>query len=96
MKSIIFLIKLKCSVLVMIISGISQFGTDIGDYHIIAKEDSISSQSLTSHLWPFLRSEVVKYFSSPTLEIEGNHYSSVIVVAVPKYFVDGNTQIFTF
>lgn len=55
----------------------------MGDYHIITKEDSISSKSLTSHLWPFLRSEVVKYFGSPTLEIKRNHYSSL--VETPKY-----------
>lgn len=57
----------------------------MGDYHVIVKEGSVSSKSLTSHLWPFLRSEVVKYFGSPTLEIEGNYYSSPTYIGVLKY-----------
>lgn len=57
----------------------------MGDYHVIVKEGSVSSKSLTSHLWPFLRSEVVKYFGCPTLEIEGNYYSSPKYIEVLKY-----------
>lgn len=62
-----------------------QLVTDVGDYHVIVKEGSVSSKSLTSHLWPFLRSEVVKYFGSPTLEIEENYCSSPTVLEVLKY-----------
>lgn len=50
-------------------------------YHIIVKEDSLSSYSLTSHLWPLRLSEVAKYFGSPTF-VKGKKENENLILII--------------